>query len=477
MEKFIELLKNFKILYCEDEADIRNNLLNILHRRTENVIHAEDGAEGLAKFKEHSPDIIISDIQMPNMSGLEMIAEIKKINPDIPVIVTTAFSDQNYFIDSIELGIDKYLIKPIKKESIISALEKTVYLLEDKRVANQYRIQKELEKIKENTESLMSQFTESFPSPILLMKGNSIAYVNQSFHDLAGSENVRKLLDGDKQIEEFLEKRDGFCDSIFNLNYEAPYYGKISVHTQKGRRIFKVSVKEIQLDDAISTLYIFTDITIIEYQKLKIKHYNLRLEDYILRTKYKLKDDAQIKEIEDRIEEEQETRELSKDEANILRKSHIDKITASEFVERIDPALFEEIDELADLEDEFDSVLIDFTNNPSNELLLNLVGKFDKYAFVVKGLDEFNELSQALFSTRDVLSKITELDEKTVKTAAMFIENIVHDLINWRKTIFVEKTTVDIHYLDSSLFSSCLQLELSLTGVKPEDDEDDLELF
>ncbi|MCV6608323.1 MAG: response regulator [Campylobacterales bacterium] len=480
MSEFVELLKKFKILYCEDEPEIRENLLNILKRRTDNIISAEDGAKGLKKFKEESPDFIITDIQMPNMTGLEMVKAIREIDEDIPVIVTTAFSDQDYFLDSINLGIDKYLIKPINKDELLKTIEKLVRGLEDKKTANKFRLQKEQEKLIANTDEVISKFADTFPSPILILEDNEISYINNKFMEIAGVNGSRQLLSKEKCVDDFLEKREDFCHSISQLKPETPFKNRVSTHTDtKGRRIFQVIVEELEIENHTGTkkLYIFNDITVVEYQKLKIKHYNLRLEDLLIQTKYKVTSSVEKTQLKE--ESSYKTREMSNDEAEILRKSHTEKITAENYVSEIDPHLFEEIDELGDLEDEFDNLIIDFSNTQSKELLLSMVGKIDKYAFTVKALDEFGELAQALFSTRDVLSNIDELDEKKAKTITMFLENILHDLSSWRKSVFAHKTAIDIHYLDASLFSSCLQLELSLTGVKAtdEDDEDDLELF
>ncbi|MCK4974333.1 MAG: hypothetical protein KAR81_03700, partial [Sulfurimonas sp.] len=186
-------------------------------------------------------------------------------------------------------------------------------------------------------------------------------------------------------------------------------------------------------------------------------------------------DQDTVKEINESGEEEK--RSLDELEEGLLRKSHVNKINAIDFIETIDSSTYEDLDELKDIEVEIDESLYDFLENPSKELLQPIVGRLDKYAFTIKSIQEFDELAQALFSTRDVLSAVVDIDSKKAETIKMFLGNIFDDLKSWRNTIFVENDTNDIHYLDSSLFSSCLQMELSLTGVKADDDEDDFELF
>ncbi len=116
------LLKEISVLYAEDDDAIRENLLNFLSRRFHSVYPARNGKEGLELFKEKVPDIVITDIQMPVMDGLRMAEEIKKINSDTPVIITTAFSDVPYLMKAIELEIDGYIQKPIKYEKLFDTI-------------------------------------------------------------------------------------------------------------------------------------------------------------------------------------------------------------------------------------------------------------------------------------------------------------------------------------------------------------------
>ncbi|MCV6608173.1 MAG: response regulator, partial [Campylobacterales bacterium] len=79
-----------KVLYVEDDPDIRENIEKLLKRRYEKVEVCVDGLEGLERFKEFQPNIIITDVLMPRMSGLSMSEEIRKIDNEVPIIVTTA---------------------------------------------------------------------------------------------------------------------------------------------------------------------------------------------------------------------------------------------------------------------------------------------------------------------------------------------------------------------------------------------------
>ncbi|MPV82270.1 response regulator, partial [Campylobacter hepaticus] len=115
--------KDLIILVVEDEAKARESLINILSNRFSKVIGAQNGDEGFKKFK---PDLVITDIAMPIMDGLDMAREIKEISNDVPIVVLSAYSEKERLLRSIDIGIDKYLIKPIDIEELFKVLDSLV---------------------------------------------------------------------------------------------------------------------------------------------------------------------------------------------------------------------------------------------------------------------------------------------------------------------------------------------------------------
>jgi len=83
---------------------------------------AVDGQEGLKKFKEDKFDLLITDLNMPNLSGMEMIDKIKNIDKSIPVIIFSANDQTSFYLDAINSGIDRYLIKPINFDDFLKYL-------------------------------------------------------------------------------------------------------------------------------------------------------------------------------------------------------------------------------------------------------------------------------------------------------------------------------------------------------------------
>ncbi|HEF6132142.1 TPA: response regulator transcription factor [Campylobacter jejuni] len=125
--------KELIILVVEDEIKTRESLINVLSERFSKVIGAQNGDEGLKKFKKFKPDLVITDIAMPIMDGLDMAREIKEISDDVPIVVLSAYSEKERLLRSINIGIDKYLIKPIDIEELFKVLD---YLIGEKIEAN-----------------------------------------------------------------------------------------------------------------------------------------------------------------------------------------------------------------------------------------------------------------------------------------------------------------------------------------------------
>jgi len=119
--------KTIKILYVEDDDIARENGVEYLENYFENIYEASDALTALKLYEKHQPDIIITDIQMPKLNGLEFVQRIRKTDSKTQVIVISAFSDKDYLLKAIELKLVKYLIKPIKekelKQALISCME------------------------------------------------------------------------------------------------------------------------------------------------------------------------------------------------------------------------------------------------------------------------------------------------------------------------------------------------------------------
>lgn len=118
------------VLCVEDEQEFREDIVEFLKSADYDVIEASNGEEGVQQFHNQHPDIVLCDIQMPKMSGLEMLEEIQKKSSRLlnttPFIFLTAWSEGNHVISGRELGCDDYLVKPVDFMLLSQALESRI---------------------------------------------------------------------------------------------------------------------------------------------------------------------------------------------------------------------------------------------------------------------------------------------------------------------------------------------------------------
>ena len=115
--------RDIKVLYVEDDDVARENGIEYLENYFEYIYEACDALSALRLYEKHQPHLIITDIQMPKLNGLEFIQRIRKKDKKVQVIVISAFSHKDYLFKAIELQLVKYLIKPVKEHEFEEALK------------------------------------------------------------------------------------------------------------------------------------------------------------------------------------------------------------------------------------------------------------------------------------------------------------------------------------------------------------------
>jgi len=173
------------------------------------------------------------------------------------------------------------------------------------------------------------------------------------------------------------------------------------------------------------------------------------------------------------------SRVLNDREKDVLKKSRNNiALNAQDYSNDIDEYVMQELQELYDLEIEVETILAEFEDK-KNLLLLHEISKnFLKYSTAISLLIEFQDLSFAIKSLGELLLKLENKDiYGNYKKIEMYLANILLDLSNWRKNIFIEQNAKDIHYLDALIFSTILQFELIFNKNEKIEDESDFELF
>ena len=121
-DDMMKKLKNFTLLYVEDDKTTVAAISVILESFFKEVFIGYDGVEGFALYEEKHPDIVLTDIQMPNMNGFEMSRKIKAKNPEQIVLLFTAYGDRSYLVDAINIGINGYIFKPLDDDLFLHTL-------------------------------------------------------------------------------------------------------------------------------------------------------------------------------------------------------------------------------------------------------------------------------------------------------------------------------------------------------------------
>ncbi len=463
--------KNLVVLYVEDQEEIRIFTKSILENFFKEVLVAKNGEEGLYLFLNNKFDMVITDIQMPKMTGLEMVKEIKKIDEFMPVVITTAFNDEDYFLDSIELGVDRYILKPLEPKKLTSALYAVSLAVNNRIKAKEYEQKLIQEKINKATSNAIDKVANSFPVGCIVYTNDDVRFINSTFGEIISEKNLKKLANKEMKLDDLFQKQNDYLTSLKELSENKDL---VVIQTDKGKGIFRVNLKEVDLDcnGVLSKIFSFSDITLLEYQKNKIKNFNEVLKD-VLFTKFKKTNQ------EDKIaliEPKRRVLILNEDEKNILRKSQKHKTTAIDYLNELDESILEELLDMQELENELKDEL--HRDLAFSKIILNVSQKILTYSSVIKSLIEFEDLAFALSSLSNLIENLNDnLDEKKKRKILTILEAIISDLSSWRKTISLDKNALDIHYLDSSLFSSCVQIELELSDNHTVDDNEILELF
>ncbi|NOR58297.1 MAG: response regulator, partial [Sulfurimonas sp.] len=265
--------KDLKILYVEDNQDARTFTLEMLKRFFQEIVVAEDGEDGLNKFKDDKFDIILTDINMPKMNGVDMIKEIKKIDKSIPTIILSAHNEEQFFLSGIKIGVDGYLLKPLDITQFVETLKKSVEKIHLQKKIELYK--QELEstnlslevKVEERTAELEYKLYHDVLTNLgnhkLMMKNIPIDNYEtlflidingfQKFNDIYGLES------GNKILEDIAQKLIDF--DAHNIYNKYRVHGDVFVLQYKSGKVFQedFEIQKTKLLDYLETIKVYLD--------------------------------------------------------------------------------------------------------------------------------------------------------------------------------------------------------------------------
>ncbi len=273
------------ILYVEDDPIIRNNTLEVLRRRYTTVFAAEDGLSGWVLYREIKPDLVITDIKMPGMSGLELIKNIRECSSEQHILITSAYNDSDLLIDALNLAVEGYLIKPFLTDALISYIQRVLKSLKLKAEVEAYHTRLE-QMVEERTQELLQSegkfgaLIEKLLDGLILIEEQRIVFSNSSIGQLLGYTKAElhgqhySIIIADqevarvKQIHEQRLKREGNVPELYQTK----------IKSKDGREIpVELNVGFLTLEEVPQVLVLIRDLT----KRLQMEHERLRLEGAI----------------------------------------------------------------------------------------------------------------------------------------------------------------------------------------------------
>ncbi|MDD3466114.1 MAG: response regulator [Campylobacterales bacterium] len=427
-----------KVLIVDDNKNNRLTIRLLLEEYSDiSIFEADNGKKGADTAKLTNPDIIFMDIMMPTMDGTEATRLIRSFNKECIIVAVSVLGDDVHKNSMLQAGAEDYITKPINEELFKARMKNYISIAEFRR-------------IKERMDGVVNLFSEDI-------------YQKKTSFTVASEAGLAEFWDSMM----FISDNDNLCDSIraiYNIGtylLETNDEFQIIVEENDAQFFFSIiSVKNFILQD-IKNIFSKEN----PLASIAAKGYEISIS---LSKKLTL---PQVV--------EKEKMSIDDSDKKILRMTHIEKISAVDFAKELEPDVVDKLDKLEYNEDKLDALIYELESQKDFDVLNKIATEVEFYSAEIDTLYEFKNLSYALLSLANFLKKLCEqeiTDEYKKQKLTIIIRSIFEDLATWRKTIFIEQHTQDIHYLDSSLLSSCLQAELIFKDAALEED-DELELF
>lgn len=249
-------LKNITLLYVEDDESIQRVLARRLEKMVKTLYVADDGDDGFEQFQKYQPDMVLTDVTMPKQNGIDMAKQIKEINENMPIIVLSAHGESSILLDSIEVGITGYLLKPINKDKLYTMLENTAKTVCLEKINMQQQEQIIEQKI------ILQNILDSEKSITVVTDFHTISFVNKEFLNFFNIENIE---DFEKQhtsvLEVFQPHEDYLHKGLLQENTSAKALYSLIENTDETKRIV------LLLNQSLEPKAYYINISLLEENK------------------------------------------------------------------------------------------------------------------------------------------------------------------------------------------------------------------
>jgi two-component system, cell cycle sensor histidine kinase and response regulator CckA len=219
------------ILVVEDEKDTCEFLARMMAIKFQDsvIYQAEDGQSGLKLFKEHLPDLVITDIDMPVMNGIRLAEEIRALNPGAKIIAVSAKHDTCYLLDAIKVGINRYVLKPLDIDLLFEAMEDCI---------SNVNLNRQIKAQNDFIRKLSLAVEQSTDMMVIANSSGAVEYVNPMFHEITGyaSEEVTG-----QQLRDLLsdpKTPDAFEMPWRTITRGLRWHGEIVLHKKSGELFY-----------------------------------------------------------------------------------------------------------------------------------------------------------------------------------------------------------------------------------------------
>lgn len=212
----MSLLKNFTVLYVEDNLVMQKFMETALRNEVKELYIANNGEEGIELYANLNPDIIISDISMPKMDGLQMCEQIKSIAKNQAIVLVTGFDSLEILKQAIDLNINKFISKPIiDLKQFFEVLENIAQELQNKIDAQELvELHKEKERV-DLTLDIITHISHHWKQPLSVISALASTYV----YNNKGQEQYEREVGMSKTIIEKTKELSGMIQKIERLNF------------------------------------------------------------------------------------------------------------------------------------------------------------------------------------------------------------------------------------------------------------------